>query len=179
MALDKFRSSANRLNIPEIVSEPVLYVFKNATCSFSVQCGMSCSNSFVKVVLCKTGYEVLLVDIERSVLELIHGSTEPGFVPVVISGSPISGSYSLSMSDVGGQHCPSPVLVSLSGFCLSRFCPLSGFCPEFSKKRCPLSGQTRTRQSCSDFRCPCPPTFDHCVLMWNLAFVLWMVNSGR
>ena len=27
----------------------------------------------------------------------------------------------------------------LSGFCLSRFCQLSGFCPEFSKKRCPLS----------------------------------------
>ena len=78
MALDKFRSSANRLNIPEIVSEPVLYVFKNATCSFSVQCGLFGSNSFVKVVLCNTGYEVLLVDIKRSVFELIHGSTEPG-----------------------------------------------------------------------------------------------------
>ena len=37
MALDKFRSSANRRNIPEIVSEPVLYVFRNATCSFSLQ----------------------------------------------------------------------------------------------------------------------------------------------
>ena len=83
MALDKFRSSANRLNIPEIVSEPVLYVFKNATCSFSVQCGMSGSNSFVKVVVCNTGYEVLMVEIERSVLELIHGSTEPGRIPTV------------------------------------------------------------------------------------------------
>ena len=78
----------------------------------------------------------------------------------------------------------------LSGFCLSRFCPLSGFCPEFCKKSCPmsvcpdsvcldsvrcpdfvrifkktlsgvcLSGRTRTRQSCPDFRCPCPPTSD-------------------
>ena len=67
-------------------------------------------------------------------------------------------------TDVGGQHCPCPVLVSflswfsiksclvsvccpdflsgvcLSGFCLSRFCqlsrfcPLSGFCPDYRKK---------------------------------------------
>ena len=51
------------------------------------------------------------------------------------------------LTDVGGQQCPCPVLVSffpdfpknrvrcriglLSGFCLSRFCPLSGFCPDF------------------------------------------------
>ena len=76
-------------------------------------------------------------------------------------------------ADVGGQYCPCPALVSflsgfsgkkcpvsvccptflsgvyLSGFCLSRFCPLSGFCPEFSKRRCPLSvcpaGQGRDR----------------------------------
>ena len=70
-------------------------------------------------------------------------------------------------SDVGGQHCPCPVLVSfLSGFfgkscpvsiccpdflpgiCLSRFCQLSAFCPDY-KKSCPLSvrpaGQGRDR----------------------------------
>ena len=77
MALDKFRSSANRLNIPEIVSEPVLYVFKNATCWFSLQYGTSDSNSFEIVLceLCNTGYEILVVDIERSGLELYYGST--------------------------------------------------------------------------------------------------------
>ena len=75
--------------------------------------------------------------------------------------------------------------VCLSGFSLSRFCPLSGFCSDFYKKRLSdvflsgfclsrfsilsgifeqtlsvvcLPGRTRTRQSCSDFRCPCPPT---------------------
>lgn len=75
MALDKFRSSANRLNIPEIVSEPVLYVFKNATCRFSVQCGTSGSNSFENFVcVCNTGYEILVVDIKRSVVRLNHGS---------------------------------------------------------------------------------------------------------
>ena len=76
MALDKFRSSANRLNIPEIVSEPVLYVFKNATCRFSVQCGTSGSNSFENFVcvVCNTGYETLVVDIKRSVFRLSHGS---------------------------------------------------------------------------------------------------------
>ena len=67
---------------------------------------------------------------------------------------------------------------------VSRFCPdfpenpvrcLSGVCPDFfclDSVRCPdfvrilkktqsvvcLSGRTRTRQSCPDFRCPCPPT---------------------
>ena len=35
---------------------------------------------------------------------------------------------------------------------LSRFCPVSGFCPGS------LSGRIRARQSCPDFRCPCPPT---------------------
>ena len=52
--------------------------------------------------------------------------------------------------------------ICLSWFCLSRFSPLSGFCPNFSKKLsvvC-LSGRIRTRQSCPDFHCPCPPTSD-------------------
>jgi len=92
-------------------------------------------------------------------------------------------------SDVGGQHCPCPVLVSfLSGFS-GISCPLSVCCPDFCKKDCPmsfcsdfvcldyvrcpdsvrnfrknavrcLSGRTRMRQSCPDFRCPCPPTSD-------------------
>ena len=60
----------------------------------------------------------------------------------------------------------------LSGFCLSRFCPLSGFGPEFCKRLsdvylsgfflsrfCPdcLSSRTKTRQRCPDFQCSCPP----------------------
>ena len=74
-------------------------------------------------------------------------------------------------SDVGGQHCLCPVLVSflsgfsgkswpvsiccpdflsgvcLSGLCLSQFSPLSGFCPDYRKKLpvvCP-AGQGRDR----------------------------------
>ena len=33
----------------------------------------------------------------------------------------------------------------LSGFCLSRFCPLSGFCPDFRKKSCPFTVLVRRR----------------------------------
>ena len=80
--------------------------------------------------------------------------------------------WSQSVPDVGGQHCPCPVYcpdcvriflsdVCLSGFCLSRFRQLSGFCPNFRKKlyvAC-LSGRKRTRQRCPDFRCPCLPTY--------------------
>ena len=95
--------------------------------------------------------------------------------------------FSWQICPVSG-FCPDSLSgVCLSGYCLSRFCPLSGFCPEFRKKRCPvsvcpdsvcldsvrcpdsvgnfrkdavccLSVRTRTRQSCPDFRCPCPPT---------------------
>ena len=105
--------------------------------------------------------------------------------------------------DVGGQHCPCPVLVSfLSGFpvksclvsvcytdsfrifhpvsvsilsgnfvknavqCLSVriFCPDSVYCSNsvrILEKKLPvfsLSDRTRTRQSCPDFHCTCPPT---------------------
>ena len=72
--------------------------------------------------------------------------------------------------------CPCPVLVSfLSKFSgKSRsvsvccpdsvwiFCPVS-VCPDFRKKLSDvcLSGRTRTRQSCPDFHCPCPPTSDY------------------
>ena len=42
-------------------------------------------------------------------------------------------------ADLGGHHCPCPVLVSfLSGFRFQKIvfgvCLLSGFCPEFRKK---------------------------------------------
>ena len=53
--------------------------------------------------------------------------------------------------------------VCVSGFCLSRFCQLSGFCPDFEKKKLSAvypSGRTRTRQSCPDFHCSCPPMSD-------------------
>ena len=73
MTLDKFRSSANRLKIPEIVSEPVLYVFKNATCSFSLQIGIFCLE-FDSVVTC-TSCEVLSEGYEILGVGLIHGST--------------------------------------------------------------------------------------------------------
>ena len=41
-----------------------------------------------------------------------------------------------------------------------RVLSLSRFCPDFQKivSGVCLSGRTRTRQSCPDFRCPCPPT---------------------
>jgi len=80
--------------------------------------------------------------------------------------------------DVGERHCPCPVLVSfcpyflsdiwLSGFCLSRFCPLSRLCPEFCKKSYSLS-------VCPDFRCPCPPTSGRTppLLKSSLAWKSW------
>ena len=76
MTLDKFRSSANRLKIPEIVSEPVLYVFKNATCSFSLQIGIFCFE-FDFFVTCNTSCEVLSegYEILGVYTGLIHGST--------------------------------------------------------------------------------------------------------
>ena len=46
---------------------------------------------------------------------------------------------------------------------LTGVCPMSGFCPKFLKKAlfvvC-LSGLTRKRQRCPDFRCPWLPTSD-------------------
>jgi len=69
-------------------------------------------------------------------------------------------------ADVGGEHCPCPVLVSFSSgkscLCLSDVRILSGVCLSgiFEKTLsvfC-LCGRTRTRQSCPDFRCPCLPT---------------------
>ena len=113
----------------------------------------------------------------------VGGQHCPCLVFVRIFRRILSGVYRLS------GLCPDSLSgVCLSGFCLSHFCPLSGFCPEFCKKtypmsvcpnsvcldfvRCPdfvrnskklsvvcLSGRTKTRQSCPDFRCPCPPTF--------------------
>ena len=53
--------------------------------------------------------------------------------------------------------CPCLVFVRISRKILSGVCLLSGFCPDFLSGVC-LSGQTRTRQSCPDFCCPCPPT---------------------
>ena len=84
---------------------------------------------------------------------------------------------SLSLSR---KSCPVPVCCPdfLSGVFLFGFCPPSEFCPDFCKEDCPMSFCSdfdsldsvrhfrknavrcldRTRQSCSDFQCPCPTT---------------------
>ena len=57
---------------------------------------------------------------------------------------------------------------------LSRFCPVSGFCPDFQRKTLSivcLSGRTRARQSCPDFRCPCPPTSGQCTIVSWYEFI--------
>ena len=60
-------------------------------------------------------------------------------------------------ADVGGQHCPCPVLVSFCPYfpenrvqCL----PVVRIRSRFQKKTVCMSGWTRTRQSCPDFHCP-------------------------
>jgi len=47
------------------------------------------------------------------------------------------------------SDCPCPVRASFLSGVSRKFWPGSVCCP---------SGRTRTRQSCLDFRCPCPPT---------------------
>ena len=72
----------------------------------------------------------------------------PNFLQTYLSGvCPLSG-FSvriLSVSILSGVRILSGFWeiklsgVCLSGLCLSRFCPVSGFCPDFWEKLCPLS----------------------------------------
>ena len=58
---------------------------------------------------------------------------------------------------LGSVSCPDSVRIFRK-----KCCPVS-VCPDYRKKLpvvC-LSGRTRTRQSCPDFHCPCPPTSDY------------------
>ena len=70
----------------------------------------------------------------------------------------------------------------LSGICLSRFCPLSGFCPDFSKKLCPLSvcpsgqGQDRTVRTFAVLvrrRLILIPLMNHCTWKLNFKFKMF------
>ena len=104
--------------------------------------------------------------------------------------SPDRNSFTVSIpqKDVGGQHCPCPVLVSFfSGFS-GKSCPVSVCCPDFVcldsiscpdsvrtlEKRCPLFVicWTRTRQSCPHFHCPCP-------LLYFFVKSLWPKNEQK
>ena len=102
-------------------------------------------------------------------------------------------------TDVGGQHCPCPVLVSFLSWFSVKSCPVSVcpdsvcvgsvscldsvLCPDsvrIIEKKLPvvcLSGRTRTRQSCPDFHCPCPPTSELNHKSWKCRRTRWSHKS--